>query len=69
MVHKTLACQYTQVDDVLRLIAQVDGLIVEQTFTHDVFLTIALPEQQLQNIQQKLLTMSSGQLKLKSLKA
>lgn len=68
MVHKTLACQYTQVNDVLRLVESVGGNIVEQSFQTQVDLTMAIPEEQLEFVNDGLKTLSSGQLALKSTK-
>jgi len=67
MVHKTLACQYTQVNDILHLLEQVGGKVIEQNYTDSVFLTISLPEEQLSNVEMQLQTLSSGQLKLNKL--
>ncbi len=67
MVHKTLACQYNQVNDVLYLVEQIEGLVIEQDFTDSVQLTLAIPEEKLKIIEQQLQTFSSGQLLLKAL--
>ncbi len=64
MAHKTLACQYTQVDDVLRLIALAKGKVLEQDYQENIKLTLALPEAQLADIEKKLKTLSAGQLTL-----
>jgi len=66
MVHKTLACQYTQVNDVLHLLEQVGGEVISQDFTDNVFLFLSLPEEQVENIHQQLQTLSAGKLKLKN---
>ncbi len=66
MVHKTLACQYTQVNDVLRLIESVGGNIIEQNFEAQVDFIMAIPEEQLELVVEGLKTLSSGQLALKS---
>jgi uncharacterized YigZ family protein len=66
MVHKTLACQYTQVNDVLRLLEQFGGIVTAQDFTDNVYLSLSLPIEQVDNIQQLLQTLSSGKLKLKN---
>lgn len=68
MVHKTLACQYTQMNDVLHLVEKFAGNIIEQQFLTDVNMTLALPIEQLQQFENQLQTMSSGQLVLQSLK-
>jgi uncharacterized YigZ family protein len=64
MVHKTLACQYTQVNDVLHFLSQIGGEVVKQDYNENVLLTFALPEEKLKNFQQHLQTLSSGQLQL-----
>lgn len=66
MVHKTLACQYTQVNDILYLVKQFDGEITEQNYAEQVELTIALPQLQLQSFVEQLTTMSAGTLTLSS---
>jgi uncharacterized YigZ family protein len=66
MVPKTLACQYTQVNDVLHLLEQVGGIVTAQDFTDNVSLSLSLPIEQVDNIQQLLQTLSSGKLKLKN---
>lgn len=67
MVHKTLACQYTQVNDVLYLLEQVGGEVLQQDYTDSVFLTLAIPSEKLSQVQQQLTTLSAGQLILKTL--
>jgi putative IMPACT (imprinted ancient) family translation regulator len=67
MVHKTLACQYTQVNDVLHVLEQTGGEVLQQDYTDSVFFTLALPEERLNQIQEQLTTLSSGQLILKTL--
>lgn len=67
MVHKTLACQYNQIDEVLRLIALAGGTVIEQAYQADISLTLALPISQIANISGQLTTMSAGQLKLQNL--
>lgn len=64
MVRKTLACQYTQVNDVLYFLEQIGGEIIKQDYNEDVLLTLALPEEKQNSFQQHLQTLSSGQLKL-----
>ncbi len=64
MVHKTLACQYTQVDDVLRLVVLVGGKVLEQSYQEQINLTLSLPETQLDEFADKLQTLSAGKLKL-----
>ncbi|WP_019028799.1 YigZ family protein [Colwellia piezophila] len=64
MVHKTLACQYSQVDDVLHLLRQVEGQVITQDYQQTVIFTLAIPTEKLLLMQDKLHTLSSGQLQL-----
>jgi len=64
MVHKTLACQYSQVDDVLHLLGQVEGEVLAQDYQQEVIFQLAIPAQQLELMQGKLQTLSAGQLQL-----
>ncbi|ASP47711.1 YigZ family protein [Cognaticolwellia beringensis] len=64
MVRKTLACQYTQVNDVLYFIGQIGGEIIQQDYNENVVLTLALPDEKLDLFQQQIQTMSAGQLTL-----
>ncbi len=66
MVHKTLACQYTQVNDVLHLLKSIGGKVIEQQYQEHVALTLAIPVEQLQDVVDHLQTISAGKLKLKS---
>ena len=65
MVRKTLACQYTQVNDVLYFLEKLGGEVLKQEYNENVQLTLALPEQKLNDFQQQLQTLSAGQLPLK----
>jgi putative IMPACT (imprinted ancient) family translation regulator len=64
MVRKTLACQYTQVNDVLYFIEQIGGEIIQQDYNETVVLTLAIPDEKIKLFQQQLQTMSAGQLTL-----
>mgnify|MGYP006137533167 CR=1 FL=1 len=64
MVHKTLACQYSQVDDVLHLLKQVQAKVLTQDYQQQVVYNLAVPAVRLSLLQEKLQTLSSGQLKL-----
>lgn len=66
MVHKTLACQYTQVNDVLYLIEQLGGEIIEQDYAESIHLLIALPMSEIDNANKQIRTLSAGQLTLKN---
>lgn len=67
MVRKTLACQYTQMNDVLYFLAQLGGEVIKQDYNENVLLTLALPEEKLNDFQQHLQTLSSGQLQLQTI--
>lgn len=64
MAAKTLACQYSQVDDVLHIISQVQGQIIEQEYLQKVQFKLLLPQAQLALVEHKLQTMSAGELTL-----
>ena len=64
MVHKTLACQYNEIDDVLHVVEHFGGKIIEQLYQQEVQLILALPQAQLISIQNKLQTLSAGKLTL-----
>ena len=65
MVDKTLACQYTQVNDVVHLVKQIGGLVVNQKFQESVLFTLSIPCTKLDIITKQLKTLSAGQLILK----
>jgi uncharacterized YigZ family protein len=67
MVHKTLACQYTQVNDVLHLLGLAEGHVVQQDYGERVLFTLSIPELTLERFSQQLLTLSAGTLILKRL--
>ncbi|WP_440877400.1 YigZ family protein [Thalassotalea sp. PLHSN55] len=64
MVNKTLVCQYTQINDVLYVIEQAEGEIIEQNYAEQVNLVIALPISNQDIVEQQLKTLSCGQIKL-----
>ncbi|GAA0818274.1 IMPACT family protein [Colwellia asteriadis] len=64
MVHKTLACQYSQVDDVLHVLKQFNGEVLAQDYQQQVFFRLAIPADNLLLMQTQLQTMSVGQLVL-----
>jgi uncharacterized YigZ family protein len=64
MVHKTLACQYSEVDDVLHLLRQVEGCVITQDYQQTVIFQFAIPVVSLVLMQEKLNTLSSGRLQL-----
>jgi uncharacterized YigZ family protein len=67
MVHKTLACQYSQVDDVLHLLGQVEGEVLVQSYQQTVIFQLAIPADKLLFMQDKLQKLSAGQLQLTTL--
>lgn len=67
MAAKTLACQYSQVDDVLHIINQADGQIVEQEYLQQVQFSFLIPLVKLVLVEERLQTLSAGKLKLKPL--
>lgn len=64
MATKTLACQYNQVDDVIHIISQVEGLVLEQEYLQKVQLKFSVPVAELNKVEQKLQTLSAGELTL-----
>jgi uncharacterized YigZ family protein len=68
MAAKTLACQYSQVDDVLHIINQVAGQVVEQEYMQQVQFSLLIPEAKLALVAQRLQTLSAGKLVLANLK-
>lgn len=65
MAAKTLACQYSQVDDVLHIIRQAAGQVVEQEYLQQVQFSFLIPEEKLAVVAEQLQTMSAGTLVLK----
>jgi len=66
-IHKIISCQYTQVDDVIRLVQGIDGKIISQDYTADVTLQVSLPMTKVEDIAEQLKTMSSGQIVLQAI--
>lgn len=64
MVEKRLACQYTQVNDVLHILQQQEGELISQDFHEQVELILAIPVVNLTNFSLQLQTLSAGQLVL-----
>ena len=67
MVDKLLACQYTQVNDVLHLLELLGGSVKKQDFQQQVEFVLSIPVEQVDNFTAQLQTMSAGQLSLKNL--
>jgi uncharacterized YigZ family protein len=68
MAAKTLACQYSEVDDVFHIISQAEGQIVEQEYLQEVQFSLLIPEAKLALVAEKLQTLSAGRLVLTNLK-
>jgi len=68
MAAKTLACQYSQVDDVLHIVSQAEGQVVEQEYLQQVLFSLLIPEAKVALVAQKLQTLSAGKLVLANLK-
>ncbi|WP_076417388.1 YigZ family protein [Colwellia sp. UCD-KL20] len=64
MVSRTLACQYTQINDVLHVIEKSEGIVVEQKFSDSIELKVKLPEDNLEITEQKIQIISSGSITL-----
>lgn len=64
MATKTLACQYNQVDNVLHIVNQVEGQVLEQEYLQQVQFKLSLPQAKLTWIEDKLQTLSAGELSL-----
>jgi uncharacterized YigZ family protein len=62
MVERQLTCDYGQIKDVLYFVEQAKGHIVQQDFSAQIELVIAVPQEQLLQVQQQLQTLSSGLL-------
>jgi len=67
MVSRTLACQYSQINDVLHVIEKLGGLVIEQVFSDGINLQVKLPEDNLDIIVKKIKTISSGSIILQKL--
>jgi len=64
MAAKTLACQYKQVDDVLHIISQVEGQVIEQEYLQQVQFDFLIPQAKLALVEHQLQTLSAGELSL-----
>ena len=64
MVDKALACEYTQVNDILHLLTNVGGSVKSQDYGHQVDFVLTIPLEQVEKLSVQLQTMSAGQLKL-----
>jgi putative IMPACT (imprinted ancient) family translation regulator len=68
MAAKTLACQYSQVDDVLHIISQAAGQVVGQEYLQQVQFNLLIPEAKLALVSERLQTLSAGKLVLTNFK-
>lgn len=68
MAAKTLACQYSQVDDVLHIIRQVEGKVVEQEYLQQVQFSLLVPETKISVVEKQLKSLSAGKLVLANFK-
>lgn len=63
MVSKSLACQYTQINDIIHVVEKSGGKVINQDFSDNIELLIELPEDHVEFIQQQIQTISSGSVK------
>lgn len=68
MAAKTLSCQYSQVDDVLHIIGQEAGQVIEQEYLQQVHFSFLIPQAKLAVVAKRLQTLSAGKLVLTDLK-
>ena len=64
MAAKTLACQYSQVNDVLHIISQAQGQVIAQEYLQQVQFSFLIPQTKLTEVEYKLQTLSAGVLTL-----
>lgn len=64
MAAKTVACQYNQVNDVLHIISQAQGQVLEQTYQQQVQFSLLIPLTKLGEVEYQLKTISAGKLTL-----
>ena len=67
MVSKSLACQYTQLNDIKHVIEKLGGVIKTQDFSDNIELTLDLPEVNIEETQQQIQTVTLGSVKLKNI--
>ena len=67
MVHKTLACHYTHINDVHHLLEKLGGHIISEDYQIEIHLEIALPEVKVDEFITQLQTLSAGQIQLQNL--
>ena len=67
MVSKSLACQYTQLNDIKHVIEKFGGVIKTQDFSDNIELTLDLPEVNIEETQQQIQTVTLGSVKLKNI--
>lgn len=64
MAAKTLACQYSQVNDVLHIISQAEGQVIAQEYLQQVHFSFLIPQAKVTDVEYKLQTLSAGVLTL-----
>ena len=67
MVSKSLACQYTQLNDIKHVIEKFGGVITTQNFSDNIELILDIPEVNIEETQQQLQTVTLGRVKLKNM--
>ena len=67
MVDKRLACQYTQVNDILHVLEQNGGTVKQQDYGHQVNFVLSIPIEHVDKLSIQLQTMSAGTLSLAKL--
>ncbi|SET68829.1 YigZ family protein [Thalassotalea agarivorans] len=65
MVHRSLACQYTQINDIQRIVESLDGAIISQTFAESIDLVVEIPLANETAFCEKITNVSAGQIQLK----
>lgn len=65
MVHKTLTCHYTHINDVLHSLERLGGKVVSEDYQAEIDLEISLPENSVAKFKSNIQTLSSGLLVLK----
>lgn len=64
MVSRSMACQYTQINDVLHVIEKYKGTVTEQRFLENITLLVQIPQDNIQLIEQQITIISSGSITL-----
>lgn len=67
MVHKTLACHYTHINDVFHVLEKLGGKVVSENYQAEIHLEIALPVSVVDQFRTQIQTLSSGLLVLQNI--